>query len=360
MNHDPEDFHRIRDKEAFQKSLLQWLLQEPITKASLPTEDSSSEPSGTISEVNHLGFAQLDPLDMEGLIDLDQSQLPPQDFGETHNLGEIPAVQERFCAIIKRRLQTEIQHHPPLFPWETEILDYEPELSDASAKTMVPDRLWLNQLRQLKLPVPVPETVLTQLLERCQSVVQSSLLEGAKLVRVVECLFPNQLVDLNHFANLVLRAESTAYREPRELGKIAFLESPTDFPHTYEAALPVQQMVLSLLAAREILGSLTLKVCRSQPRVERQWLTEVGLLTLVVEYQETKHFTSLQVQGYLPCAGRLQMTGNQAQAIANRTSMGYLRVELFDLLPNQPYPLEVSFQSGEQKPLVFSVYTTND
>jgi hypothetical protein len=38
----------------------------------------------------------------------------------------MPIVEDRLPLLIQKRLEAEIQKHPPLFPWETEFDDYEP------------------------------------------------------------------------------------------------------------------------------------------------------------------------------------------------------------------------------------------
>lgn len=37
----------------------------------------------------------------------------------------MPIVEDRLPLLIQKRLEAEIQKHPPLFPWETELDDYE-------------------------------------------------------------------------------------------------------------------------------------------------------------------------------------------------------------------------------------------
>ncbi|MBW4522783.1 MAG: hypothetical protein KME16_24350 [Scytolyngbya sp. HA4215-MV1] len=278
--------------------------------------------------------------------------------------GELPAVQDRFHALLKRRLQTEIQRHPPLFPWETEITDYETEslgvlqMADMTEPSPVPvgasanrqRPVWLTQLQNLNLPVSLPETVLVQLLERCQEAVQSSLREGAKLVRVVESLFPDQSQSLNQLAGLVMVSPA---RSGGALASTAFQGS--DFPTSYEAAVPAQQMVLSLLAAREIIGSLTLSLSASAPTLERQWLTAAGVLTLQAGYTFGQTPGRLQIQGTLPCGGRLSLKAGEAHASTQRTSPGGLSLELLDLPTSQTYSLEVELQIPDQNPLVFAI-----
>jgi hypothetical protein len=38
----------------------------------------------------------------------------------------MPIVEDRLPLLIQKRLEAEIQKRPPLFPWETELDDYEP------------------------------------------------------------------------------------------------------------------------------------------------------------------------------------------------------------------------------------------
>jgi hypothetical protein len=42
----------------------------------------------------------------------------------------MPIVEDRLPLLIQKRLEAEIQKHPPLFPWETELDDYEPTESE--------------------------------------------------------------------------------------------------------------------------------------------------------------------------------------------------------------------------------------
>jgi hypothetical protein len=258
--------------------------------------------------------------------------------------GEIPAVQDRFHALLKRRLQFEIQQKPPLFPWEKEISDYRSEPASATSPMFSAASVWMAQLRNLTLPVALPETVLVQLLERCETVVLSSLREGAKLVKVVDVLFPGQSQMLNDVARLVMVAPA------RSAGTLL---PETDLPNSFDEAIEPQQMALSMIAVREILGSLTLTVTPSQPRVDRQWLTDQGLLTLRAEYQLSQGSVRLRVEADLPCGGSLQLQGEEWQALADRPDAGHLNLELRDLSPNKTYPLEV--QLGEQEKLVFAI-----
>ncbi|PSB33605.1 PatU [Stenomitos frigidus] len=275
-------------------------------------------------------------------------------------LGEIPAVQDRFYTLLKHRLQTEIQRNPPLFPWETEIHDYETEpayeIADSAVtagvsptQQRVPAQVWLQQLKALNLPLQLPEGLLSQLLERCQEAVQSSLLEGARLVKSVEDLFPDQLQALNHLAGMVMTS-------PARSGATA-APPGTNYPESYESAVPAQQMVLSLLAAREIMAALTLPISLSQPRLERQWLTDLGALSLQADYGLDATAAKLRLQAALPSGGSITLRGEQVQASAQRSTAGSLSVELLDFQPQQPYMLEVRLD--DQEPLVFAIRVTD-
>jgi hypothetical protein len=264
-------------------------------------------------------------------------------------LGDIPAVQERFYTLLKRRLRAEIERNPPLFPWETEVYDYSSEGSDWATSEMVPGKLWTIQLQQLNLPVPMPETLINSLFDQCQAVVQSSLREGAKLVQVVESLFPGQSTTLNQLAGFVLAS-------PVRSGAAVVQSRPDSpaFPKDYEAATPAQQMALSLIAAREIINSLTMQVSPSQSKAERSWQTAAGLLQLETEYQpQTVH--RLRIQAQLPCEGSIRFTHEDAQTVAQRSTPGYVSVELFNPEPDRIYPLEVCLQGAEQPPITFAV-----
>ena len=208
--------------------LIAWLLEESVPAASLPADGQAQNPVHT-GEQRAADFEldHLDPLDLEELniasfnpgeaaqdrIQADSDYTPAceetEPGGETrpYKMGELPTVQNRFQAILKRRLQVEIERHPPLFPWETEMSDYEPDSSDVIADSWVPPvRIWMPQLSNLTLPVSIPENVLAQLLDACSEAVSSRRQLGAKLVSAVESLFSDQFQLLNNVASLVLRS----------------------------------------------------------------------------------------------------------------------------------------------------------
>ena len=352
------------DSDVLQRNLLE-LLQDLVL---FTTSDDSGVVNpvidGSDGQSGASAMSAPDFLISQNAPSVDSSQFKFDASSQRKNLlklGETPAVQDRFHTLLKHRLQSEIQQNLPLFPWETEVHDYETESTvgfvdsavlaapPAAVNQSIPAHVWLHQLKTLNLPVALPEKLLGQLLERCQNVVQSSLLEGAKLVKSVEDLFPGQSQSLNQLAGMVMTspARSGAMQPP----------SGANYPTNYESAVPAQQMVLSLLAAREIIAALTLTVSLSQPTLERQWLTELGALSLQVDYGLDATAAKLRIQGTLPCGGTLTLRGEHLEASAQRVTAGVLSVELFDLAPHQSVVLEICLP--EQKPLVFAVRITD-
>lgn len=267
------------------------------------------------------------------------------------NSGDIPAVQERFHALLKNRLSLEIEQRPPLFPWEDQIVDYASDSVTDPTVAPIPDSsLWLAQLRRLMTPVALPDAVLGQFLTTCESIAQSSLLEGAKLVKVVESFFPDRFLQLNQLAGVVMMSPvrdgyTTLQSRLGALGK--------ELPDTYEAANETQQMVLSLLAARELLNALTIPAIPNQLQTH-QWMTEIGALTLQLDYRVTPEVTALRIQGQLPCGGSLTLMNDSGlRASAQRPEAGILSVELADLRPQQR--LQLMVQLGNDDRIVFTI-----
>jgi hypothetical protein len=333
-----------KDAEAINQ-FLAWL-QEPDPAVTRPSGKNSSpvsdlEESGAVDLQVHT----IDPLDSEiealQSLPFESSAVFIEDTSSLE-LGELPAVQDRFHALIKRRLRAEIEQNPPLFPWETSLWDYESEQSAIADSLSAP--LWTTQLQALNLPVPMPQAVLLQIFAECRNVIQSSLREGAKLVRVVESLFPDQSQALNEMAGLVLAAS------PSRSGATL---SASALPESYEVANPTQQMLFSLLAARQVLESMALEVSVDCPQAEQQWLTEAGMLILTATYQPET--ASLQVQGQLPCAGQLSLRGAAQQAAAVCAGAGALKVELGNVHPNQTCALEVELDIADHSSLIFTV-----
>lgn len=267
--------------------------------------------------------------------------------------GDIPAVQERFQALLKHRLSLEIEQNPPLFPWEDEISEYQSDWVSSPVTNLQGIRkagsLWLAQLRRLTGPVALPESMLTDLLAACEAVAQTSLREGAKAVKVAESFFPDQFLQLNQLAGVVMMSPA---RNGYASLQSRLSELGTDLPSSYESASPTQQMVLSLLAAREMIAALTLTAKLNQASMH-QWVTEIGVLSLEVDYHAQGSDAVLHIQGQLPCGGSLALANGPSLAMAQRPEAGLLSVELADLRPNQPLRLKV--QLGHDDAVTFAI-----
>ncbi|MBD2136991.1 PatU [Anabaena sp. FACHB-1237] len=258
-------------------------------------------------------------------------------------MGEIPTVQERFHAILKRRLQIQAQQNPPLFPWETQVLDYLDCVEEESLM-LVPVWGWTVHQSKLNLPIPLPEKVFWQLLEKCQGLLTSSLPLGAKLVQVVDSMFPADPQTINDLAGLVLRS---SYRSADSL-------AASNIDSDYFELLPRQQMVLSLMAAKQLLENLTLPVSRHQPVLERQWLTSVGTLNVQVQLRKLGKLLRLYVEGELPTMGIFKLHDHDAHIVVSEFSeMPSVELDVNEF--QSSYCLSVEFPDLDQQPLLLAI-----
>lgn len=321
------------DSESLQYQCLDWLLTDDVKNHERSLECEENE--GVKNLLNEATASKNSEPKLGGT---------PQTF----QLGEIPTVQDRFQTVLKSRLQIQAQDHPPLFPWETQLIDY-PDFVDEPSMTLVPSWGWMVQQSKLTLPTRLPERVFQQLLEQCQALVTSSVPLGAKLVQVVENFFPNDSQALNDIAGLVLRS---TYRSVNTLETMPTIQSD------YSDLQPRQQMALSLLAAKQLLENLTLPLSATSPVVERQWLTSVGNLNIRVEYQSLGKLTKLLVQAELPVKGTLTLRGSGTLAMTTSSTSGYLNVELGCEQLNPIYTLEVEFPEIDEQSLLFVINPT--
>lgn len=351
-----------RDIEAFPEQFLAWLLQSDLATAS----SSCEENFGPKTPKQDFPGSKLDDGDLENWEDDDLDLLEPEVLNATLSStieepavlhqpkrpGDIPAVQDRFQALLKRRLKAQIEQSPPLFPWEKSISDYDPDRPTKVEPEPLPEwQLWTPQQEKVKLPVSIPAKIFAHLLERSQAVAQSARSEEEKLFRAVEALFPGQGQVLSKFAQKVLAAGAC-----KDSAKLKFFSAASKFPSSYEGATLAEQMVLVLLAARQIISDLTLNLSPDRATVGREWLTNVGALALEAHYQqESQLVKSIRIEGWFPCGGSLKFQGGQAQASSHRPDPGCLSVELFDLEPDRTYPLEIELHQLGQKPLFFAV-----
>jgi hypothetical protein len=257
-------------------------------------------------------------------------------------------VQERFQAVIKRRLQIEIQNHPPLFPWESQLVEY-PEVVEEPSIALVPAWGWLAQQSKLNLPVALPDQIFQQLMDKCQSLLTSSLPLGPKLVQVVESFFPEDYQLINDVAGLVLR---TSYRS------VDAVETIPNLQKDYSDLQPRQQMALSLMAAKQLLENLTLQISLANPVIEQQWQTNAGTLIIRVELQSLGRLLKLRVHCELPTAAVLKLQGNGNQTTAASKDADKVSLELDCPPTNQNYNLAVEFPGLEQQPLLLAINLT--
>jgi hypothetical protein len=262
------------------------------------------------------------------------------DMPPLSTLGELPAVQTHFQSLLKRRLQSEIERRPPLFPWESELQEY-----PLGAPTVSLASPWLAQLRSLKLPTALPEAVLTRLLTRCQTLAQAALQPGVQLVQAVEELFPEQPETMNQIAGLVLAAG------PARDGNSSRLQALENaFPAGYEGANPQQQVTLAMLAANEIFDALTLSVSATAPTTERCWGNgprspgSGGELWCRM---------ACKISAQLPGPGSLCLVG-QGEPVA-QPQAGAVTLSLANPDLGQFYPLAVSLGTDEPTTLTFTL-----
>ena len=319
------------DTESLQNQLLAWLL----------ASDASTEEDFLVEseEINGTNTNWDRTASTSGASESDSIPYPFQ-------LGEIPTVQTRFQAVLKRRLQNQVQDNPPLFPWETQLVDY-PDYIDNSSVSWVPAWGWAAQQSKLSLPIPMPEKVFQQLLARCQELLTFPVPLGAKLVGVVESLFPNEPQTLNDLAGMVLRSP---YRSAETLERTPILEG------SYSDLQPRQQMALSLMAAKQLLEDLILTVDAAQEVVEKQWLTQLGNVTLRVKYHQVT--AKLLVEAELPQTGKLILGEENNSVVAESSDPGIVNLELNSVKPNQTYTLAVELQDMDTQPLTFAIIPT--
>lgn len=356
-----------RDPEAKIEALFTWLLNPPMDDSSEPEEEVLSSPNPDEDSSRWMDRPDesswdgetLDPLESE---DIDGIYPPHSNSqGQPLEIGEIPAVQDRFQALLKRRIQTEMQSNLPLFPWETTVMDYEDDPCEVIASAPVLSQPWILQLKQLNFPVPVelPESLLVQLLDQCQKVAQSTLQEGAKLVQAVENLFPDEFLALNKLATPLVLGEMRSAALAESVSPVGDESAPSRGTLVYEAAQRSQKMRISLLAAQQILQTLTLNPVVNQGAAQRDWETELGLLQVGANYAQGEKGSQLQVEVLLPCAGSIEIRGEEGEAIAKRYDRGYVRVTLFDIVSDRPYSLVIELENNSESPLMFTLRPTH-
>ncbi|MDY7004742.1 MAG: hypothetical protein SWX82_12500 [Cyanobacteriota bacterium] len=325
-----------KQMETFEDNFFNWLLGPNAKEVSnVGKNQSKIENEKTEFRVEELEWEELDPLDSE-------------DFDYPYGLesqplisGEVSTVYNRFETVLQRRLKTKIESKPPRFPWENNLVNYDAEYPEVEVNNwFFPMNLWVSQMKNIKwgrLNIPLTETVFAQLLQSCQEV-SSDELPGKKLVRAVDSLFPNQSQSLNDLAGLVL------------VGGTRDGDLISNHITAYDSATEQQQMLLSLLAAKEIISSLSLICCLNESVTKREWQSALGWVTIEAEYfiPEDGSSACLRIKGQLPEAASFQLQGGEVQATAERSDAGTLCVELFDPRPDETYQLIIKFLNWGQ------------
>ncbi|MEM9541809.1 MAG: hypothetical protein AAGA60_20225 [Cyanobacteria bacterium P01_E01_bin.42] len=349
--------------DSLYNQFLSWLKLESEPPSS--SETSEEDPfRGSESPLSESGSESLDPLDWEeeevnwASSIFDESTQTPQSFA----MGE-SIVQKRFQALLRRKLQTEIERNPPLFPWETELTEYDPEYGDETVAAMLPSRqLWLPQVTAL-MPFSLPDRVLSVLLDTCTEAMGLTRPQNAKMVNAVKALFPEYARKLNDMVGRIRLSPSFApsrlsfeeqQRQRQQLAKV--------LPGDYNEATLEQQMAISLLVAKQILETLSIALSPRQPRIERLWETTVGTVRFLVDYDPSNRdrrdlfsLAPLRVRVQLPKGGSLTLQADRESITAQRTYAGYLTVELSDWQAGQQYLLEVRLNDPGQMPLKFAI-----
>lgn len=333
-----------------------------LDQQSNPESNSQPNPRSTSQEDTVLGletdlgsvlerdlmFGELTADELSSISDLESpyvwDTISRSSGQEPLKLGAKSVVQGRFYALLKQRLKADAESNLPLFPWETEVCDYDDEV--VTSWTAASIATWSPQFRQIRLPVDLPAAIMAQLFQRCQDLVQSSRQEGRRLVDAIESLFPEQGFALNDLANTVRLGYS------RDGEGLASRLLGLQLPDSYSQASAQQQMTLAMIAAYELFSTLTLKLSVHEPQLQRGWETIAGPLQLQAQY--SKEANSLQLQALLPTAGSLTVRTDDTTTLAHRDHDGPVSLLLSQVQLGQRYELEVELEDVEI-PLKFSV-----
>ncbi|MGG6270819.1 hypothetical protein ACQ4M3_40590 [Leptolyngbya sp. AN03gr2] len=194
----------------------------------------------------------------------------------------------------------------------------------------------------------MPDNLLEQLLERCQTVAVGSLREGAKLVQAVEALFPSQNQLLNNIAGYVMVAPVRS--KAAKLQDLA-TEIGEELPATFDSAIETQQIALSLLAARQILEALTLHISPGQSIVERRWDTRIGTLLLKAGYKDNQ----LLIRAMLPCGGGMSLRTESENNIVDRSDAGVVQLNLSNPCLDRSYSIRIQLDAPNSSDITFTL-----
>ena len=267
-------------------------------------------------------------------------------------VGDIPAVQTRFNALIERRLRVEIEKNLPLFPWETSILDYDTE----TAQDETVQLSWLRRLQQIELPIRLPDHTLASIFLRCQDLARQPLQEGLQIVRAIEHLFPNSDRWLHELTGTFLQ-EATVRDSSSLKDRVIELarRQSAQLPRTFDDASAPQQALLSMLVAREILQDLRFDLTANGATIERRWSLENGDLALMLAATREESSATIQVRCEVPAACTVRLFGEMVSTVAHCDRHSTVDLALQNAIAGQTYTLEINSGQPHTTPLQFAV-----
>ncbi|MEM8603113.1 MAG: hypothetical protein AAGF24_04685 [Cyanobacteria bacterium P01_H01_bin.121] len=272
-------------------------------------------------------------------------------------LGEESVIEDRFYAILRQRIKTAIEASPPLFPWESEVTEYQDiPLAVSEPVPVAAAMAWMPQLQSLHLPFTLPGNVATQLLKQCQKLNREVLREGERLVQAVTALFPDTTEILPQIAGQVILGPA------RFQGTNPWAQMGTNIAERYEQASREQQIFATMLAAQELFNCLQLDL--SATTVAKQtWQTEAGPITLTAaRLLASQPAVASQWEGFclvleaeLPTAGALNVPLPGIKLSAEKSAAGFVRC----LVPVEPeqsdYAVQIQLSSATE-PLELRVH----
>ena len=234
------------------------------------------------------------------------------------------------------------------------MVEYPAEVSDASGAAFVAAAaksaatpLWSAHVNALRVPGMLPRPLFEALFARCQELARKPIKQGIRLVRAVEDIFPDQADLLEPIADMVL---VPAYRSDSDT-QAALTQELANIAGGYDLARPEQQIALSMMAAQEILGALTLEISADKPKDARQWITPRGALDLSASCLANQ----LTVAVNLPDGGYVRLWDGEIEKSALRSQPGPLDIVLAEPGHDKTYLLEVSL-TGDELPLNFAIH----
>lgn len=270
---------------------------------------------------------------------------------EPLELGATSVEYSRSFALLKQRLKISAEDNPPLFPWESEVREYDEvfatEAISATATGLI--GTWQSLWHQISLPVTLPAEVMAHITRQCQDLVQSSVKDGMRLIHAIESLFPEHNPQQMHdLAGLVLQG---GVRKTGESLASRFLG--LNVPATYQGASENQQVALAMVAAYELMNLLTLKLSSREPEVSQTWGLPTGTVALRATYHTSLQVVRLEIT--LPEPGTLSVVGVDHSLSVRREEAGAAVLLLPDVQLGANYDLQLLLD-GCADPLKLSIH----